>query len=164
MTGADERPAPPVRRATAADLEDMVRLHAVLGEMQRPWRVFEPRQDQLAEAEARFRAAFDDPDARICVSGSAGRVVAMGMGRVGVVSLVSDERSLDLTSVVVRPDHRGRGLGRAIVEDLLAFGRSRDVHVVSLRVFAENHDAVAFWTSIGLRPRIVQMVGQIDRP
>ena len=32
------------------------------------------------------------------------------------------------------------------------------------RVFAENHDAVAFWTTLGLRPRIVQMVGPIDGP
>jgi GNAT superfamily N-acetyltransferase len=142
----------------------MVGLYAVLDEMQRPWRVFEPRNDQLAEAEVRFRAAFADPDVRICVSGSAGDLVAMGMGRVGVASLVSDERSLDLTSVVVRPDHRGRGLGRAIVEDLLAFGRARGVRAVSLRVFAQNSQALAFWTSIGLRPRIVQMVGPIDGP
>jgi ribosomal protein S18 acetylase RimI-like enzyme len=142
----------------------MLGLYAVLDEMQRPWRVFEPRSDQLSEAEIRFRAAFAHPDVRICVAGRAGDVVAMGMGRVGVASLVSDERSLDLTSVVVRPDRRGRGLGRAIVDDLLAFGRSHGVRVVSLRVFAENHDAVAFWTSLGLRPRIIQMVRPIDGP
>jgi ribosomal protein S18 acetylase RimI-like enzyme len=158
----EERTPPAVRAATEADLEDLLELYAVLDEMQLPWRVFESRPDQRAEAEIRIRAALFDPDARVCVAERAGGIVAMGVGRVGVASLVSDERSLDLTSVVVRPDLRGRGIGRTIVDDLLAFGRSRGVRVVSLRVFAENRDAVAFWTSLGLRPRIVQMVGEID--
>ena len=161
MTVTEERTPPVVRAATEADLEDLLALYAVLDEMQLPWRVFEPRLDQMAEAEVRFRAALSDPDARVCVAVRARAIVAMGIGRVGVASLVSDERSLELTSVVVRPGDRGRGIGRTIVEDLLAFGRSRGVRVVSLRVFAENRDAVTFWTSLGLRPRIVQMVGEV---
>ena len=164
MTATEERTPPAVRAATEADLEDLLALYAVLDEMQLPWRVFEPRPDQMAEAEGRFRAALSDPDTRVCVAEGAGAVVAMGIARVGVASLVSDERSLDLTSVVVRSDHRGRGIGRTIVEDLLAFARSRGVRMVPLRVFAENRDAVAFWASLGLRPRIVQMVGEIGDP
>lgn len=164
MTGTGERTPPEMRAATEADLEDLLGLYALLDEMQLPWRIFEPRPDQPAEAEVRLRAALADPDTRVCVAERAGAIVAMGIGRIAVASMVSDERSLDLTSVVVRPGDRGLGIGRAIVEELLAFGRSRGVRVVSLRVFAENREAVAFWTSLGLRPRIVQMVGEIGRP
>jgi ribosomal protein S18 acetylase RimI-like enzyme len=78
-----------------------------------------------------------------------------------MVSSSSDEWALELTNVVVDEGHRGRGIGRAIVADLIAHGRERGVRLVTLRVFAGNDEAVAFWSALGFRPRFVQLVGEL---
>jgi ribosomal protein S18 acetylase RimI-like enzyme len=151
-----------VRESTDADMADLLGLYVILEHLQRPWRVFADRDDPLSEATTRFDAAIADPDARLVVAEEPGHVVGMGLGRVAAVSTSSDERSLDLSHIVVLPECRGRGIGRMIVADLVAFGRDRGIRLVSLRVFAQNVGAAAFWSALGLRPRFVQMVGELE--
>ena len=152
-----------VRAAEEGDLPEMVALYRLLDEHQRSWRVIVPSRDPVADAEVRFREAIADPDARAVVAEAAGRVIGMGVGRIGAVSSLSDEPGLELTSVVVSPGHRGRGIGRAIARDLAAFARSRDVRILSLRVFSPNQEAQGFWSAIGFAPRLVHMVAPSDR-
>jgi ribosomal protein S18 acetylase RimI-like enzyme len=63
---------------------------------------------------------------------------------------------------VVRPSHRGRGVGAALATEVARFARERGVRHLDLRVFAANDQAVAFWARMGFRPRIVQMVATAD--
>jgi ribosomal protein S18 acetylase RimI-like enzyme len=162
-------PAPPniiVRAATPDDVEALAGLYRALDDLQRPWRAFAPRADPLAEALTRYRDAITDPQARLAVAlddvmETEGRIVGMGLARVTMVSSSSDEWALELTNVVVDEGHRGRGIGRAIVADLIAHGRERGVRLVTLRVFAGNDEAVAFWSALGFRPRFVQLVGEL---
>ena len=152
-----------VRAAEEHDLEQMLDLYRLLDGHQREWRVIVPTRDPVADAEVRFREAMADPDARAVVAEAGGRVIGIGMGRIGAVSSLSDEPGLELTSVVVSPEHRGRGIGRAIARDLAAFARSRDVGILSLRVFSPNQEAQDFWSAIGFAPRLVHMVARSDR-
>lgn len=65
---------------------------------------------------------------------------------------------VDLTNVQVRPDRRLRGLGRSLIESLLAklaasppsYGR-RDSAVVA-RIDTSNGDAQKFWAKMGFAP------------
>lgn len=58
----------------------------------------------------------------------------------------------EISGVCVHPDHRGRGLGRAL--SLHAIGEiMRDRNRPYLHTFADNQIAIALYTSLGFRPR-----------
>ena len=156
------RPDVPIRPARHEDLDSLVGLFGLLDEMQRPWRVFEPRADPLADAAVRFRDAIDDPAAHLVVAEEGGRIVGMGMGSTATVSSSSDEPALDVSNLIVLPSHRGRGIGSAIARELAGFARGGGARLVTLRVFAGNDEAVAFWSRLGFRPRFVQMIAEAE--
>jgi GNAT superfamily N-acetyltransferase len=160
-----------VRRAELADEPGVIELLDELDRSQYGWRVFEPRPGYRDELLGRYRAIRADPDAVHLVADEQGRVVGMGIGIVHRPSSLSDESSVEISSFVVRPSHRGRGIGAALAAEVARFARSRGVRHLDLRVFAANDPAVAFWEHIGFRPRIVQMVApaeaepsEADRP
>lgn len=64
--------------------------------------------------------------------------------------LVLDEAHV--TSVVVRPEWQGRGLGRRLMEHLLAAAVDRDAHIATLEVRTSNIRARNLYLSMGFRP------------
>jgi GNAT superfamily N-acetyltransferase len=147
-----------VRSAELADEPALIELLDELDRSQASWRVFSPRPGYREELLARYRALRDDPDGVHVVADEGGRVVGMGVGVVHRPSSLSDESSVEISSFVVRPSHRGRGVGTAIAAEVARFAAGRGVRHLDLRVFAANDPAVAFWGTLGFRPRIVQMV------
>ncbi len=150
-----------IRRARREDLPTAEDLLAELDRLQGPWRIFRPRELSGEETLARFEAAIDDPDALPVVAEVDGLAVAIGLGSIHRPSSISDDRSLEITSFVVRPDHRGLGIGRAMVAVMVEFARGRGVDQLDLRVFAGNQEAAAFWSRLGFRPRMTQMVASV---
>lgn len=51
--------------------------------------------------------------------------------------------------IAVHPDERGRGLGRALMEELHAAARARGAPAVRLKVYPENEAAVALYRDLG---------------
>jgi ribosomal protein S18 acetylase RimI-like enzyme len=146
-----------VRQATRQDLPVLVALFEELEGMQRDWRVFTPRPgfyDQVAE---RYRRALESPDAVTLVAEDDGEVVGMAYGEVRTPSRFSDERALELSGVVVRVGHRGRGVGRALVGEAARFAGDRDVPWIELKTFVPNETAMGFWRALGFNPRVVQL-------
>jgi GNAT superfamily N-acetyltransferase len=135
-----------------------------LSREQAGWRVFRPRGGVRAEMEARYRRALADPRAELLVAEDGPEVVGMALAMVDVPSHFSDEAAVDLSSVVVRASHRGRGIGRALASAAARFARERGVGTMVLRTFARNQGALAFWSRLGFEPRIVQMVARLDEP
>jgi ribosomal-protein-alanine N-acetyltransferase len=61
--------------------------------------------------------------------------------------LVIDEGHI--LNVAVHPDYRGRGIGRMLVERVLADCRSQDAEFVSLEVRPSNTVAIALYSDLG---------------
>jgi len=60
--------------------------------------------------------------------------------------------------VVVEASLRGRGIGRALVERALEWGRARGLKQVQLTVFAQNGRARDFYERLGFRPLSVVLL------
>ena len=111
------------------------------------------------EADFRFDAArqrrglgllLQDDRARVLVARVNGRVVGMCTGQV-VISTAEGGPALLVEDVVVAPDHRGRGIGRALLTALTDWARGRGVRRLQLLADRGNGPALAFYDRLGWR-------------
>jgi ribosomal protein S18 acetylase RimI-like enzyme len=73
--------------------------------------------------------------------------IACGMG-IGLRSQ-DDARSADLLAMWVSPEHRRCGIGRKLVDAVLAWALRRGVHVIRLMVTCDNAPAIGLYQSLG---------------
>jgi GNAT superfamily N-acetyltransferase len=146
-----------VRQATLEDVPALVALFQELDRMQSDWRVFTPRPGFYDEVGMKYREAMSTENAVVLVAEDEGEIVGMAYGEVRIPSRFSDERALELSGVVVRTGYRGRGVGRALVQEAARFAGELGVEWVELKTFAPNQGAMAFWEGLGFTPRVVQM-------
>ena len=146
-----------VRRAASEDIPVLVKLFEELDSMQRDWRVFTPRPGFYDEVGTKYRAALDKRGSVVLVAEEEDQIVGMAYGESRVPSRFSDERALELSSVVVRMDRRGQGIGRALVEEAGRFAQEEGLPWIELKTFVPNHAATEFWEGLGFTPRVVQL-------
>jgi len=147
-----------VRQARPEDVPELVALFKELDQMQRDWRVFTPRPGFYDQVGTRYSTALGrDREVVLVAEDDDGEVVGMAYGEVHVPSRFSDERALELSGVVVRSGHRGKGVGRALVAEAARFASARGVPWVTLNTFAPNEGSMAFWRGLGFTPRVVQL-------
>jgi ribosomal protein S18 acetylase RimI-like enzyme len=146
-----------VRRARAEDLPVLLRLFRELDRMQRDRRVFTPRPGFYDEVARKYGEALRRPDALVAVAETGGEVVGMAYAETRTPSRFSDERALELSSVVVRADHRRTGVGRALVREVARFAIERGLPWIELKTFSPNRDAMDFWENLGFTTRVVQL-------
>ena len=152
-----------VRRARPADVPALVALFQELDGMQRDWRVFTPRPGFYDEVDRKYRDALGHPDALLAVAEDDGQIVGMAYAEVRTPSRFSDERAIELSSVVVRADRRRAGIGRALVREVVRFSSERAVPWIELKTFSPNRGAMEFWESLGFTPRVVQLTAPVSR-
>ncbi|MGH2580793.1 MAG: GNAT family N-acetyltransferase [Actinomycetota bacterium] len=146
-----------VRQAALEDVPALVALFQELDRMQSDWRVFTPRPGFYDEVGLKYREAMSTENAVVLVAEDEGEIVGMAYGEVRIPSRFSDERALELSGVVVRTGYRGRGVGRALIQEAARFAGELGVEWVELKTFAPNQGAMAFWEGLGFTPRVVQM-------
>ena len=66
-----------------------------------------------------------------------------------VVWFIVDE--IHIGNIAVRPDHQGRGLGRWLMERILAEGKRRSMVFATLEVRPSNRAALSLYESFGFR-------------
>jgi GNAT superfamily N-acetyltransferase len=82
----------------------------------------------------------------------AGAWVAEEAGRVvGLSGLLGDPAETEIEPVVVSAAHRGRGIGRRLVERMLEEARARGARSVSIRPVARNALAIRRFHEAGFR-------------
>jgi GNAT superfamily N-acetyltransferase len=151
-----------VRQASPHDIPQLITLFQELERMQRDWRVFTPRPGFYDEVARRFRDAMVAEDRLVIVAEDEGEVVGMAYAESRVPSRFSDERALELSGVVVRSGHRGRGAGRELVAEAARFAKEKGVGYLELKSFWPNKESIAFWRALGFNPRVVQLVASTD--
>ena len=123
-----------VRQAAPGDVPTLVALFQELEKMQRDWRVFTPRPGFYDQVAHKYREAMRMSDAVVLVAeDDGGDVVGMAYGEVNVPSRFSDERALEISGVVVRAGHRGRGVGRALVREAARFAATHGIPWIEVR-------------------------------
>ncbi|MEU8899396.1 GNAT family N-acetyltransferase [Nocardia sp. NPDC048505] len=104
-----------------------------------------------------------DAGARLFLAQDAnGRAVGYAFVRVtGAQASMETGRIGMLESLAVLPDQRGSGLGTALVDTVLDHFRRLGLRQWSLEVFVGNDRVRRYYESLGLRPYMVVMLGQV---
>ena len=105
--------------------------------------------------EGRFRPENVDPFASYVYSREAGPVAVVLVARRGWTSRIA--------AMAVGPEARGRGLGKAILQDAIGEAVERDDRSVLLEVFAHNTPAVKLYEGLGFR-RVRKLLGYHHDP
>ncbi len=76
---------------------------------------------------------------------------------VGFTAMISKEAQGELEPIVVSSEHRGRGIGGALAEVVIANARERGLRQVIVRPVARNAEAIRFFHARGF-----DVLGQIE--
>lgn len=138
--------------ATPADLSAMADL---LGELFRLESDFEPdRARQLAG----LQLILDHPElGRLFVLRVDGEVAGMANALI-TVSTAEGGRVLLLEDVIVSARHRGGGLGRRLVEHVLAWAKAEGLTRVTLLADQANQPALDFYARLGFEPSAMKVL------
>ncbi len=127
-------PALRFRRVEAADLPRVMEIERA--GFLHPWSE-QQLQHELANAWSFVLAALQDGPG------------AERMAGYIIVWVVHDE--LHVLNVATAPEHRRRGVGRALMEEAAALGRSRACRLATLEVRRSNLPAIALYQALGYR-------------
>lgn len=99
---------------------------------------------------AGYRAELEDPAYGFRLAETADGVRALG--KLGPPTLPFDpgtRRAIELRQLYIAPELKGRGVGVALMEWLLAEARARDFEEIYLSVFIDNHRARRLYERYG---------------
>ncbi|MCK5798764.1 MAG: GNAT family N-acetyltransferase [Deltaproteobacteria bacterium] len=140
---------PKLRAAAFEDFDDLVeifrgldRYHAEL------WPDFFLERSRTI---AYFHGLMIDDDARLVVVEEGGELLGAAIGRVYDAPedpIIAPLRRVHVAALVVRPDHRRRGLGRALMDAIATWGAEQGAEQLVLTVWAGNEGAQALYDAL----------------
>jgi GNAT superfamily N-acetyltransferase len=102
------------------------------------------------ELEPKDNEVLNDPEGKILAEGGAILIAEEAGGAVGCVALLpAGEGVFELAKMAVRPDLRGHGLGRALIEGACAEARARGAHTLMLESNTSLKPAIALYEKMG---------------
>lgn len=129
--------------ATAADLPEMIDLMRELFTLESD---FQPEHDKQLQG---LKLILDNPAlGQLFVLRVEGKVAGMANALI-TVSTAQGTRVLLLEDVIVSAKYRGAGLGRALVEQVLAWATAQGMTRVTLLADQDNASALAFYDRLG---------------
>ena len=141
-----------IRPATEAD-------HDLLREL---WEEFEAELDHEPYLRETWDEAWDDLS--VTVSEGVALIAEEDGDAVGFIFCVLGDRgrqTAHVTDIYVRPEARGRGVGRALLAELVEPAREAGLAHVSLEVLVRNADARRLYERLGFTPVDVFMVAPL---
>ena len=134
--------------ATPADLADIHALIRALAEYERLAHLCVATEAQLADALFGPRPAAEVQIARL--DGDTGPAAGFALF-CHTFSTFLGRRTLWLEDLYVRPEHRGRGIGRALLQRLAAIARERACGRFEWAVLDWNAPSIRFYEGLGAR-------------
>lgn len=141
-----------IEPAKLSDMQDIARLYRALNtDMSR----LQPEMFRPADGNEDFiRSVLESGSEDILVAREGSRVLGLALVQEKVTPpypAFIPRRYTYLMDLVVDPDHRGRGIGRALMGAVKDWAESRNAEFIELGVLAQNKDAVRLYESLGFK-------------
>lgn len=134
-----------IRKARSEDLQTLAGLLKLLFSIEQDFTCNEKKQLHG------LRLLLENVGAVVLVAEVEGQVVGMCSGQL-VVSTAEGGASVLVEDVVVRPDHRGKGIGHLLIQSLITWSQEKGGHRLQLLADKNNQAALDFYGHIGWEP------------
>lgn len=165
---ADSQTGAGIRGTTPADLPSIGRLGALLVEEHHdfdPRRFLAARPGTLEGYTSFVSTQLEDPVVADLVADDNGGVIGYAYAAVeGHDYMALRGPAGVLHDFIVDPGHRGRGVGRLLLEAALEFFRSRGVPRVVLSTAERNEAAQRLFERTGFRRTMIELTRELDDP
>ncbi len=155
-----------VRPATPGDTDALGRLGALLVQQHHNFdqRRFLPTTSQTVDRYGSFLASqLNEPDVVILVAEHEGRVIGYAFGALeGYDYLALRGPAAVLHDLLVDSGHRGRGVGRALLQAVVETFTAREAPRLVLSTAERNESAQRFFEQMGFRRTMVEMTKELD--
>jgi putative acetyltransferase len=135
-----------IRRAEPADAPALVRLAEAVGREREGWILASEGWRSIADERRYLKTVLRHPDAAVFVADDDGEIV-------GRLSLARDphpaSRHVADLGLMVAAAHRGRGIGRQLLEAAVEWSRMSEISKLELHVFPHNEPALRLYESFG---------------
>jgi len=135
-----------IRRAEPSDAPALVQLAEAVGSEQERWILAAEGWRSIGDERRYLKTVLRHPDAAVFVADDDGLIV-------GRLSLSRDphpaSRHVADLGLMVAASHRGRGIGRLLLEEAVAWSRLSEVRKLELHVFPWNEPALRLYESFG---------------
>jgi RimJ/RimL family protein N-acetyltransferase len=135
-----------IRRAEPGDAQALVELAGEVGSEEGAWLLTTAEWRSITDERRYLRAVRRHPDAAVYLAEDADAVV----GRLSLARDVhpASAHVADL-GLMVASSHRRRGVGRALLDQAVAWAESAGVRKLELHVFPWNEPAIALYDAFG---------------
>ena len=166
VTDSALQSSPNVRSATQADLPAIGRLGALLVEEHYdfdPRRFLAPWPRTPADYASFIGTQLEDANKMVLVADDGGDVAGYAYAAIeGYDYMALRGPAGVLHDLIVDPNYRGKGLGRALLRAALEFLKSRGVPRVVLTTADQNSAAQRLFASMGFRRTMIEMTRDLD--
>lgn len=91
-----------------------------------------------------------------------GRVVGYAVGTIkDNVLFTKIKKKGTIVEVVVKPKSQNKGIGKALVTELMNWMKSKDVHMIHMLVDLNNEESMRVWEKLGFKDELVYKVREI---
>jgi len=148
------------RPAVLEDSEELISLWLENGEYHRRLdeRYYQFRRTAGVEFGHYLRKALADPNWRV-LSGVTAEDEIVGLAIATLQRrppVMLEEWYGFVDTLIVREDHRRQGLGRRLVEDLLAWFKEKGARTVELSMASKNIAGEKFWSALGFETMLLR--------
>ena len=144
-----------IREATCSDVAALRLLEQELIEFERPFDRF------MLESDVTYYdldSLISNTNSIVYLAAVDATVVASGYGKiVESKPFIKSDYHCYLGFIYVKPEYRGQGLARRVVQQLFEWANSQDVRHFLLDVYSENKGAISAYEKIGFNARSVSM-------
>jgi ribosomal protein S18 acetylase RimI-like enzyme len=156
-----------IRRAKSEDVPMLGRLAALLVKEHHDFdsqRFIAPTERTPSSYGAFLGSQIASPQASVLVADDRGQVIGYAYATIEEHNFLALRGPAGvLQDLLVAPEHRGRGVGRRLLEAMLAHLKSRQVPRVVLSTAEQNELAQRLFASAGFRRTMIEMTRELDR-
>ena len=144
-----------IRRARPEDLPILLEFEQGIIKTERPYDVTLVREEFNYYDLSKM---IESEEAEVVVAVSGGKLVGAGNARIMSAKIYNQfEKYAFLGFMYVSPEHRGMGINKLIIKDLVEWARLKGLSEVRLQVYDENKSAVAAYEKVGFKKLLTEM-------
>ncbi|WP_293943691.1 MULTISPECIES: GNAT family N-acetyltransferase [unclassified Sphingobacterium] len=125
-----------------------------------------PYDSTLKEGEIHYYDLLElikSPQAEVLVATIGDQIVGSGYAKiVDAKAFQKYAQYVHLGFMYVRPDYRGQGINKLILEALVNWAKHRKISEVRLQVYDQNDSAIIAYSKAGFKPNLLEMRLEIE--